>query len=210
MPSVTHSYSLDDTVYYIDDGAIKSGTVLKVVITISDSGTTINYTLQVGTTSVVKEESSLYANCKANGGYQDAVFTYALSSSTVVIPVGSALAGSTLTGSVTVDGGTPIALSYLVGTGSPLAVSTAVTVQDILNNLNGVLNPYADAFIYQNNIRIKSRSTGAASTVSVEDGTGSPLDNKYFENLVNYTGLSASTVGTGDGALEALASNVCT
>jgi len=208
---INHDYTVGDTVHYIEDGAVKTGTVLKVEITVLSTGTTINYILQVGTDSVTIEESLLYGNCRAEGGYQDIVFTAALSSSTVVIPVGSTLAGSTLTGSVSVDGGTPVALSYLVaGLGSPFLVDTAVSVQDILTDLNGVLNPLADAFIYQNNIRIRSRTTGPSSTVLIEDGTGSPLADKYFANLENFTGLAAPVVGLGDGAIEGLGNQICT
>lgn len=209
MSSVSHNYDVGDTVYYISSNSLKTGVVLKVSISITSSGTTINYVLRVGSNSQTVEESVLYGNCKAEGGYQDAVFTSSLSTSTVVIPSGSVYAGMTLTGAVIVDNGVPIALSYSVP-GSP--VTSAVTVQDILNNLNNSLTPYADATIYQNKIRIRSRSTGASSTVVINDGgspLGSPLPNKYFDSMTKFTGLSSSVDGVGDGALEALSSTVC-
>lgn len=207
MPQITYNHSVGDTVYFVSSG-VKSGEVLRIDIEVVPSGTTIEYVLRVGTNSQTIEESELYANCQATNGYQNAVFTSVLTSSTVVIPVGSGLAGSTLTGTVTVDG-IPLSLSYPVGTGSPVTVAANVTVQDILTNLNNTLNPYADATISSNTIKITSRSTGTTSTVVIEDGTGSPLSNKYFENLTGFTGLASSVSGKGTGALEALGNTVC-
>lgn len=207
MPQITYNHSVGDTVYFVEDG-IKSGEVLRVDVEVSSSGTTIEYVLRVGTNSKTVEQSELYENCQATNGYQKVVFTAGLTSSTVVIPAGSGLAGSTLTGTVTVDG-IPLSLSYYVGTGSPATVATNITVQDILTNLNAALTPYADATISSNTIKIISRSTGTTSTVVIEDGTGSPLSNKYFDNLTGFTGLASSVSGKGTGALEALGTTVC-
>lgn len=207
MPQITYNYNVGDIVYFVDDG-IKSGEVLRVDIEVTSSGTTIEYVLRVDSNSQTVEQSELYENCKAESGYQNAVFTAGLTTSTVVIPVGSPLAGSTLTGTVTVDG-IPLSLSYPIGTGSPVAVATNITVQDILTNLNAALSPYADAAIYNNTIRITSRSTGTTSTVVIEDGTGSPLSDKYFANLTGFTGLASSVAGKSSGALEALGNSVC-
>ena len=133
-----------------------------------------------------------------------------------MIPEGALPIGSVLRASAVIDGGPPKAftLTIAAGSGSP-AVSTVVTVQDILNNLNSVLTPVADAHVVQNNIRVTSRSKGASSTVVITDGdlqgspTGSPLELPYFETLATFTGLGSPVEGIGDGALEALGSQVC-
>lgn len=213
---INHLYTVDETVYYVDNNSVKIGVVVKVTITVTASGTTISYLLRVGSGTVTKQEKDLYGNCKAEGGYQNATFTSGLSTSTVLIPKGSLPIGSVLRASVVVDGGPSKAftLTITAGAGSP-SVSTVVTVQDILNNLNSVLTPVADAHIVQNNIRITSRSTGATSTVVITDGdavgspTGSPLELPYFETLALFTGLGSSVEGKADGALEVLGQQIC-
>jgi hypothetical protein len=207
MSTITHLYDVGQTVYGFESNTLYSGKVLRVNAVVSSSGTVITYDLNVNNTAKNVEESLLYAYCRADGGFQDVVFTSALSTTTVVIPAGSSL--SLLTGSVIVDGGAPVALSYTVPTaGSPLTV-TAVTVQDILNDLNTTLNPMATASIVNNSIRIKSASTGASSTIAITDGgAGSPV-NLYFGVLTNFSGLSASTAGNGAGAIEALGQSIC-
>lgn len=201
MPSVSYDFVPGQMVYVIDNGTIKSGSVVRVEAVVNSLSTVVTYWVNINGQPLAFT-GDVYENCKAVGGYQQVVFTGTLNAADIAIAAGSPLVGSTLEASIVVDGGAPVALSLLVAGGE--------TFQDVLDNLNATLTGVAVATLVDNNIRVTSLSTGTLSTVVITDGgTGSPVPVPYFANLNTFTGLAASVAGLGSGALEALGTQVC-
>jgi len=200
MPSVTYDFVPGQTVYVVDNGAVKSGPVVQVQIVVSSSGTTTTYWVNISGT-LTAYTSGVYGTCREAAGYQDIVFATDL----VATDVAWADAGSPLlarTATVAIDGGSPVvSLSYS---------GASVTYQDLVDLLNASLTGLATAAIVDNAIRITSLTKGASSSVSIADTQiGSPLTTKLFAGVNSFTGIAAAVAGTDPGALEALGDSIC-
>lgn len=188
-------YNPGDIVFVIDDSTVKEGVIQLVEINISDSGTTIEYWILVEGETTTRSflEDNVYASCRAAPGFQDIVFD--------VEPC-TTLGVSCLDGSpspIALDANSEVFMgSPFVGTGSPLGIDTQLTIivdgmiylpielrveidvtfADIVDSLNALIEPFATASLYQNNIRITSATTGVDSSIEIRDGvllTGSPI-----------------------------------
>lgn len=194
MPSVSYDFVPGQTVYVIDSGTIKSGTVVQVDVKVTDVTQMVAYWVSIaGQTTAFTD--NIYATCQAAEGYQIANFGgNAALIATAYAPSGSP-SPATLDASFLIDGTVTIPVS-LVGNGPTM------TFQDVISGINLALGAYGTAMVMDGNVRVQSATKNATSSVAITDAN-------LFSSLTGFVQIDTAVPGDAVGALEALGSTVC-
>ena len=225
--SVGYNFEPDDVVWVIHENTSKRGTVRRVDVDITSSGTTITYWIQLDGELNVRsfDEDVVYGTCREAPGYQDIEFdSIVLSTDTVF---NTPILG-TPTAVIKIDGTPFVLISTL---------TTASTLQDVVDEINTTIGAAGTAEIITTTrtvIRVTSATKGTSSTVRISDDTvvlgspltlstvaGSPVGSPllvgsplvggffYFDQMTEFTGIAAPYDGLEPGAIEALNDLLC-